>query len=176
MLEAESHGWALLTMSSEEAQDLLLPVCSETLRWQSAEEFLLSPCPACHFLGKSKPGSTKDVGSNHPELAPLVCDLSYPKGPKLRRDPTSALPVLKWLIFLEEGIPHFVLCPTLLFFTGSCKLGSWSWAPNGMLIRKETYPPSFSFLPYLIHKQIVLLFPSTCFLLPSVSLPSHSPL
>ena len=62
-------------MSSEEAQDLLLPVCSETLRWQDAEECLLSPCPACNLSGKLKAGSAKDVGSGLPEFAPLACDL-----------------------------------------------------------------------------------------------------
>ena len=94
-------------MSSEEAQDLLLPVCLETLRQQDVEEFLLSPCPACHFSGKSKPGSAKEVGSGHPELALLTCDLYCPEGPTLRRDPNSALPVLKCLIFLEQGVPYF---------------------------------------------------------------------
>ena len=47
------------------------------------------------------------MGSGHPELAPLACDLQCPKGPTLRRDPTSAPPVLKCLIFLERGVPHF---------------------------------------------------------------------
>ena len=135
--------------------------------------FWLPPCPPCHFSGKSRPGSSKGVGSGHPELAPLACDLFCPKGPTLRRDPTSTLPVLKCLIFLEQGGPT-LLCPTLLFLTGSYKLCSWSWSPSGILVRKERYPPSFSFLPYQIHKQIILPFPSTCFLLPSISLPPHS--
>ena len=99
----------------------------------------ISPCPPCHFSGKSRPGSSKGVGSGHPELAPLACDLFCPKGPTLRRDPTSTLPVLKCLIFLEQGGPT-LLCPTLLFLTGSYKLGSWSWAPSGMLMRKKRYP------------------------------------
>ena len=54
------------------------------------------------------PGSSKDVGSGHQELAPLARDLYCPKGPTLRRDPTSALPVLKCLIFLEQGFQSFV--------------------------------------------------------------------
>ena len=138
--------------------------------------FWLSPCPPCHFSGKSRPGSSKGVGSVHPELAPLACDLYCPQGPTLRRDPTCALPVLKCLIFLEQGVPYVCLCSTLPFFTGSCKLGGWSWAPSEMLMRKERYPPSFSFLPYQIHKQIVLFFPSTlscCH--PLASLITHPP-
>ena len=47
------------------------------------------------------------MGSGHLELAPLACDLYCPKGPTLRRDPTSTLPVLKCLIFLEQGVLHF---------------------------------------------------------------------
>ena len=31
----------------------------------------------------------------------------------------------------------FALCPTLSFFTSYCKLGSWSWTPSGMLMRKK---------------------------------------
>ena len=68
-----------------------------------------------------------------------------------------------------------LLCPTLSIFTGSYKLGSWSWAPSEMLMRKEGYPRSFTFFPYQIHKQILRPFPSNWFLLPSISLPSHSP-
>ena len=91
------------------------------------------------------------MGSVHPELALLACDLYCPKGPTLRKDPISALSVLKCLIFLEQGGPT-LLCPTLLFLTGSYKLGSWSWAPSGMLTRKERHPPSFSFLIKFISK------------------------
>ena len=47
------------------------------------------------------------MGSGHPELASLACDLYCPKGPTLRRDPTPALPVWKCLLFLEQGVPHF---------------------------------------------------------------------
>ena len=74
---------------------------------------LVSPCPPCHFSEKSRPGCSKGVGSVHTALAPLACELYCPKGPTLRmgptlrRDPTSALPVLKCLIFLEQGVPHF---------------------------------------------------------------------
>ena len=59
------------------------------------------------------------MGSGHPELAPLACDLHSSKGPTLIRDPTSALLVLKCLTFLEQGVPHicvphfhFALAPT----------------------------------------------------------------
>ena len=112
------------------------------------------------------------MGSGHPELAPLACDLYCPQGPTLRRDPTSVLPVLKCLIFLEKGTHTFVFHT---FISHSLhKLGSWSWALSEMLMRKERYPPS-SFLPYLTHRQIVLLFPPNYFLLPSISLPHNSP-
>ena len=106
-LKAESLGWALPTMSSEDALDLQQPECLYTLRGQGAEVFWLSPCPPCHFSGKSRPGSSKGVGSGHPALAPMACDLYCQKGPKHRRDSTSALPVLKCLIFLEQSVPHF---------------------------------------------------------------------
>ena len=99
------------TMSSEEPLDLQCPECSDTIRGQGAETFWLSPCPSCHFSGKSKPWTSKGVGSAHPELAPMACDLYCPKGPTFRRDPTSALPVLKYLIFLEQGVPHFYVPP-----------------------------------------------------------------
>ena len=46
-----------------------------------------------------------------------------------------------------------LLCPTLSFFTGSYKSGSWSWAPSEMLMRKKRYPPSFSFLPDQNHNK-----------------------
>jgi len=94
-------------MSSEDALDLRRPECSDTPKGHGAEVFWLSSCPPCHFSGKSRPGNSKGVGSGHPELATLVCDLHCPKGSTLRRDPTSALPVLKCLIFLEQGVPHF---------------------------------------------------------------------
>ena len=106
-LKAESLGWALPTMSSEDALDLQQPECLYTLRGQGAEVFWLSHCPPCHFSGKSRPGSSKGVDSGHPVLAPMACDLYCQKGPKLRRDSTSALPVLKCLIFLEQSVPHF---------------------------------------------------------------------
>ena len=61
------------------------------------------------------------MGSGHPELASLACDLYCPKGPTLRRDLTSALADLKCLIFLEQEGPTF-LCPTLSFLTGSTNL------------------------------------------------------
>ena len=67
---------------------------------------LAFPLSLCHFSGKSRPGSAKGMGSGHPELAPKACDFYCPKGPTLRRDPTPALPVLKCLIFLEQGVPH----------------------------------------------------------------------
>ena len=40
------------------------------------------------------------MGSGHPELAPLACDLYCQQGPTLRRDPTSVLPV----IFKSQGV------------------------------------------------------------------------
>ena len=137
--------------------------------------FWLSPCPPCHFSVKSRPGSSKGVASGHPDLALLTCDLYDSKGPTLRRDPTSALLVLKCLIFLEQGVPHVCFVSHTFISYWLHKLGSWSWAPSEMLMRKERYPPSFSFLPYQINKQILVPFPSTCFLLPSISLPPHSP-
>ena len=77
----------------------------------------LSHCPSCHFSGKTRPGTSNGVGSGHPELAPLACDLHCPKDPTFRKDPTSELPVYKWLIFLEQR-GSTVLCPTLSFLTG----------------------------------------------------------
>ena len=67
----------------------------------------LSPCPPCHFSGKSRPWSSNSVGSGHPVLAPMAYDLYRPKGPTLRRDSTSVLLVLKCPIFLEQRVPHF---------------------------------------------------------------------
>ena len=162
-------------MSSEDALDLQQPECSGTLRGQGAELFWLFPCPPCHLSGKSRPGNSKDVGSGHPELAPLACDLHSPMGPHTQKGPHLCSPCLDMTNnFLNKGSHMFVLCPTLSFFTSSCKLGSWSLAPSEMLMRKERYPPSFSFLPYQIHKQIILFFLPTCFLLPSISLPHNS--
>ena len=120
--------------------------------------FWLSSCPPCHFSGKSRPGSAKCVGSCHPELALLACELYCPNGPTLIRDPTSALPVLKCLIFLEQGVPHVCFVSHTFISHWLHKLGSWSWAPSEMLMRKERYPLSFSLLPYQIHKQILMLF------------------
>ena len=110
------------------------------------------------FSGKSKPGSSKGVGSDHSELAPLACDLYCSKGSTLRRDPTSALPVLKCFIILEQGVPHICFVSHTFIFPSSCKLGSWSWAPSGMLMRKERYPPSFSYLPYKFKSKLYCFF------------------
>ena len=66
------------------------------------------------------------MGSGHPELASLACDLYCQKGPKLRRDPTSALPVLKCLIFLEQGVPHFCV----LLFRFSLAPTNWVAGPG----------------------------------------------
>ena len=124
-LEAESLGWAPPTFSSEGTLDLQRPECSATLRRHGAEGFLVSHRPPCHFSGKSRPGSSKGVGSVHPDLAPLACDRHCPKGPTLRRDPTSALPVLKFLIFLEQGhafVSHAFISHWLH------KLSSWAGA------------------------------------------------
>ena len=125
------------------------------------------------FSGKSKPRSSQGVDSENPELAPLACDLYCSKGHTLRRDPTSALSVLKCLIFLEQGVPHVCFVSHTFIFPGSCKLGSCSWAPSGMLMRMERYPPSFSFHSYQTYKPIILLFPPTYFLLPSISFPHN---
>ena len=138
-------------MSSEDILDLQPPECSDTLRGQGAEVFGLSPCLPCHFSGKSRPGSSKGVGSGHQELAPPARDLYCPKGPTLRSDPTSALPVLKCLIFLEQEFQSFVSHPFVFHWLH--KLGSWSWAPSEMLMRKKRYPPSFSFLPDQNHNK-----------------------
>ena len=124
-LEAESLVSAPPTMSSEDALDLQQPECSDTFRGLGAQVFRLSQCPPCHFSGNSKAWSSKGVGSVHPELAPLACDLHCPKGPTLRRDPTSALPVLKFLIFLEQRhafVSHAFISHWLH------KLSSWAWA------------------------------------------------
>ena len=137
---------------------LLRPECSDTLRGHGAEAYWLSPCPACHFSGKSKPGSSKSVGSRHPDVAPLACDLYCSKGPTLRRDPTSAFPVLKCRIFLEQGVPHVCFVSHTFTFHWLLQIGLLARAPSGMLMRLERYPPSFSFLPYQIDKQIILLF------------------
>ena len=111
--------------------------------------------PLIHFVifsGKSRPGRSKGVGSGHPELAPKACDLYCPKGPTFGRDHTSALPVLKCLIFHEQGLPHFSCVSHSFVFHWFCKLGSLSWVTNEMLMRKEMYPPSFSFLIKFISK------------------------
>ena len=68
---------------------------------------LAFPLSTLSFFRKIKAWSSKGVGSGHPALAPMACDLYCQKGPKLRRDSTSALPVLKCLIFLEQSVPHF---------------------------------------------------------------------
>ena len=115
--------------------------------------------PLVHFVifffsEKSRPASVKGVGSGHPELAlgPLACDIYCPKGPIFRKDPTSALPVLKFLIFLEQVNPHFCFVSHTFIFHWLFKLGSWCWARSEMLIRKEIYPPSLSFLIKFIRK------------------------
>ena len=110
-------------MSSEEALDLLLHECSDTFKGQGAEAFLLSPCPACHFSGKSRPGSAKHVGSCHPELALLACELYCPNGPTLIRDTTSALPILKCLLYLEQGVPHFCFVSHTFIFHWLLQIG-----------------------------------------------------
>ena len=61
------------------------------------------------------------MGSGHPEMALLACDLHSPKGPTLRRDSTSALPVLKCLIFLEQGVPRF--CVSHFHFSLAPQIG-----------------------------------------------------
>ena len=153
---------------------LLQPECSDTLRGHGAEAYWLSPCPACHFSGKSKPGSSKGMGSGHSDFTLLAYDLYCSEGTTLRRDPTSALPVLKCLVFLEQEVPHFCFVSHTFIFHWLLQIGLLARAPSGMLMRKERYPPSFSFLPDQTHKQIILLFPPNCFQWPSISLPPRS--
>ena len=135
---------------------------------------MVSPCPPCHFSGKSRPGISKGVGSVHPDLAPLACGLYCPKGRTLRRDPISALPVLKCLIFLEQWVPnfcvphfHFSLAPT-----------NWVAGP-GLPVEfyrrsKDIHHPSPSFLIKFISKQYLFLQLVSCFL-PLAFLSTHSP-
>ena len=61
------------------------------------------------------------MGSGHPELDLLACDLYDSKGPTLRSDPTSALLVLKCLIFLEQEVLHVCFVSHTFIFTGTCK-------------------------------------------------------
>ena len=77
------------------------------------------------------PGSAKGVGSGHHELAALACDLYCPKGPTLRRDPTSALPALKCLIFIEQGSCIFVC---VLQFCFSLAFANWI-AGHGLAVK-----------------------------------------
>jgi len=114
------------------------------------------------------------MGSGQPDFALLAYDLYCSKGATFRRHPTSALPVLKYLVFLEQEVPHFCFVSHTLIFHWLLKIRLLARAPSGMLMRKERYPPSFSFLPDQIHKQIILLFPPNSFRWPSISLPPHS--
>ena len=77
-------------MSSEDPLDLQRPEYSDTIRGQGAETFWLSPCPPVIFQENQGLG-----------LLRVWVQVT------LRRDPTSALPVLKRLIFLDQGVPHF---------------------------------------------------------------------
>ena len=115
------------------------------------------------FSGKSKPGSCKGVGSGHPDFALLAYDLYCSKGATLRRDPTSALPVLKCLVFLEQEVPHVCFVSHTFIFHWLLQIGLLARAPSGMLMRKERYPPSFSYLPYKFKSK------SYCFFLQIVS-------
>ena len=63
------------------------------------------------------------MGSGYPELIPLACGLYFPKGPTLKRDPTSALPVLKCLIFLVQGVPHFCFVSQAFVFHWLLQVG-----------------------------------------------------
>ena len=83
--------------------------------------------------------------------------ISMSKEPHSQKGPHLCSPCLEMPhISLTRG--PTLLCPRLSFLTGSYKLGSWSWAPSEMLMRKERYPPSFTFLPDQIHKQILIPF------------------
>ena len=84
--------------------------------------------------------------------------------PPTQQGPTSALPALKFLVCVEQGVSHvyFALTP--------CKFCHWSWVPDELLVRKETFSPSFSYLPYQIHQQTELPVSPTRFLIPSIAL------
>ena len=92
------------------------------------------------------------MGSGQPDFALLAYDFYCSKGATLRRDPTSALPVLKYLVFLEQEVPHFCFVSHTLIFHWLLQIRLLARAPSGMLMRKERYPLSFSFLHDQIHK------------------------
>lgn len=78
---------------------------------------------------------------------------------------TPPLISLSWnaSYFLNKRSHMFVLCPTLSFFTGSCKLGCWPGLPvEYKWGRKDIHHPSPSFLIKFISK-------SYCFFLQIVS-------
>ena len=68
----------------------------------------LSPCPSCHFSGKSRPGGSKGVGSGHLELAPMACDLYVQRAPQ--SEGTPPLLSLSWnaSYFFNKGSHTFV--------------------------------------------------------------------
>ena len=140
-----------------------------TLRGQYAEGFWSSACPTCHFSEKSSTESTKSVASGHPYW------LHWPWAV------LSIGPHISWagrLCYpcLEISNTWWTMAPTLSFFTGSWKLGSWCLVPSELIVRKERFLPSLSFLPYQIHQHILLSFHPTCILTPSIGLSLSSPL
>ena len=84
---------------------------------------------------------------------------------RTQQGPNSALPALKFLVCFEQRVPHvyFALTP--------CKFCHWSWAPGELLVRKGTFSPSFTYLPYQIHQQTELPVSPTHFLTPPIALP-----
>ena len=106
-LKSESLGWAPPTLSSEHALDLQRPESSDTLRGQGAEVFGFPLVRLVIFQENQGLGVLRVWVQVTQSWLHWPCDLYCSKGPTLRRDPTSALPVLKCLIFLEQGVPHF---------------------------------------------------------------------
>ena len=87
-LKSESLGWAPPTLSSEHALDLQRPESSDTLRGPGAEVFWFPLVYLVIFSGKSRPKvSSKGVGSGHPELAPMACDLYVQRAPQSEGTP-----------------------------------------------------------------------------------------
>ena len=155
-LKSESLGWAPPTLSSEHALDLQRPESSDTLRGQGAEVFGFPLVRLVIFQENQGLGVLRVwVQVTQSWLQWPVISMS--KEPHSQKGPHLCSPCLEMPhISLTRG--PTLLCPRLSFLTGSYKLGSWSWAPSEMLMRKERYPPSFFFLPYKIHKQILMVF------------------
>ena len=63
------------------------------------------------------------MGSGHSDFTLLAYDLYCSEGTTLRRDPTSALPVLKCLVFLEQEVPHFCFVSHTFIFHWLLQIG-----------------------------------------------------